>query len=97
MPGLASGGVLATEQSRIAIMQSLRGEIIIEVKDPSMEHGGSYDNLEPFAPAWTYDDIVGSIWGLELGAYDAETGEIYLSDPSAGVTPQWGGSYDNRE
>lgn len=50
--------------------------------------------LEP--PAWNYDDVIGEIWMLELGVYDAETGKIYVSDPSAGVTPQWGGSYDDR-
>ena len=48
-------------------------------------------------PAFNYDDVVGEIWMQIFGAYDAETGEIYLSDPSAAVTPQWGGSYDDRE
>lgn len=50
--------------------------------------------LDP--PAFNYDNLVGSIWMPEPQGYDAETGKIYLSDPSASVTPQWGGSYDNR-
>lgn len=47
-------------------------------------------------PAFNYDDVIGKIWNQEQGAYDYEVGEIFFSDPSAAVTPQWGGSYDNR-
>jgi len=48
-----------------------------------------------FPAAFTYDNLIGKIWMHEYG-YDAESGKIYLSDPSGGVTPQWGGSYDKR-
>ena len=45
-------------------------------------------------PAWTYDDVVGEIWMMEVGAYDnAPTGQISVRDPS-GTN---GGYYDNRE
>jgi len=52
---------------------------------------------EPFYPAaWNYDDVIGAIWLQEQGGYDELGGEIYLSDPSAAITPQWGGCYDDR-
>jgi len=49
-----------------------------------------------FPAAFNYDDLVGQIWMQEHGGYDDQQGKIYLSDPGSGVTPQWGGSYDNR-
>lgn len=48
-------------------------------------------------PAFNYNNVQGAIYDQEWGAYDAETGQIFVSDPGAAVTPQWGGSYDNRQ
>jgi len=44
-----------------------------------------------------YDNLIGTIWSMLYGSYDtSHTGQISVSDPSAAITPQWGGNYDRR-
>ena len=60
----------------------------------------NYDNV--LGTIWSqlygaYDTTLGTIWSLSYGAYDNHLGgQISISDPSAAITPQWGGAYDNR-
>lgn len=65
---------------------------VVELLSPELEHGGYYDNLEPFDPAWVYDKIVGSIWNQETGAYDSHY-RIQVLPPEN----YHGGYYDKRE